>query len=1574
MKTMQQQSGRSSARRVVWALASALYMFLFESTPLRAQTSPATLPDLKLSAAGAVYAIDVDDGGRIYIGGNFVSVNDVPRTNLARLNPNGTVDLSWNAHLAPGGAVMSLVVDRTNVYLGGTFAVLDDPSYRAGLARVSGASGYTDTNWGPLDLFSDAPGITAIAVNGNDVYVCGTFYSLDNPSVHDLAKLSATGVGAFDTNWNPNPSASVWRLVAGGSNLFVAGDFTSIGGTNRSYLAKLLPSGRADSGWDAMVTRPLVTDFRWGLAVNSTNLYISGFFTNIGGVLVGGLAKLSTLNAQVDTNWNGARAFGGTFAGGGPIALLNDALFVADAVFSSPGPPPAVAKVNAYGLGEVDTNWNATFSGPYVRTLRPTPSGLLAGGGFALSDNAVSLSLARLDLLSGARDPVFNAQVQDPGIVYAIAKQQDGQIIVGGNFWLAGGLPRQHLARLNQDGTLDRFWSPAADGTVYAVAVDGTNVFVGGSFHKVGALNRTNLAKLAIQGSDAPDPGWDARMDDTFGLSGVSALAISGTNLFAAGAFSYVGGTNRANLAKLSTSSGDADSQWQADTSGNVNSLALSDTNLFIGGEFSAVKGVNRTNIAKLSASGSGAVATWDASIAETGTAFGSGRVDALALAGTSLFVGGYFTNIGGVARNGLAKVGTEGAGQVSADWNPLTNVTPGFGVTALALDDAGTNLYAGGDFFIPNFQEALVKVSAAAAGTLDTSFSPLPAYAGTPYALLTAGRDLYVGGQFSEIGSADRFGFAFLPVAHAPQLIQDTPTNLFIFPNGADGPEITHFQITNVSVGALYLSDGVTPVNPGNFITLAQGAAGLKFAPAGTITAVSTLNNTPAGAGTAAASLTMITNPTPVFKFSAPTYSVIEGQQTYIVIAVRKYGSGAGTVNYATSDITAVGGIDYQTVSGTNSFSAADKFKNIVIAIAYDLQPEGDKQFAITLTNASAGASIAGPATAVVTILEEANVGSAVPLTTTVLPPPPPDSSGALTVFLQPTSASGQWRLLGELNWHDSGDTLRGLVTGNYGIEFRPVNGYFQPQPVTVPISAGMTNQFTASYATNASPFTGGLTVLIQPGDVATNSDLNQRGQWRRQGGSTNWLNSSDIISNLNAGSYTVEFKSVANRLAPPAQLIQVGPNAIYGGIGTYFFASAPSAELPVVLDFGPATTNEPYMYNGQIQTSVGFGSGFVVQSRVVLTAAHVLFDDLSLAYTTLARWFFERYRDQLEPVPQIPRGWYVFDGYAAQRQLDNSPDISTPESQDLDAAAMFFLEDAGRGGYGGYLASDADANEYLLSANNKLLVGYPLDGVTNTDQGKLFVTPAQPENLTFTRLYTSIFATTNIASFPGNSGGPLYVQTDVNKYFPAAIYLGGSGETLVRAINSDVVDLINRAQLSGNGGANTVGGGVTLLAPGITATPFGTGLLTVSLTPSNALNVLPGWRVANAGFSDYVTDPSVKAALVGGSDYVIEFAAVPGFITPTNRLIHMDVGGMVTVEADYVPIRPLLSFNYTGGLSLNGATGAIYRVEYATNLSTATSWTPLTTQTLVNPSLSVSNTRPAAVGRRFYRAVLVP
>jgi hypothetical protein len=58
------------------------------------------------------------------------------------------------------------------------------------------------------------------------------------------------------------------------------------------------------------------------------------------------------------------------------------------------------------------------------------------------------------------------------------------------------------------------------------------------------------------------------------------------------------------------------------------------------------------------------------------------------------------------------------------------------------------------------------------------------------------------------------------------------TTSGLVITPSGADAAVVTNFQITGITGGTLFQSNGTTPITDGEFITVAQGAAGLKFTP----------------------------------------------------------------------------------------------------------------------------------------------------------------------------------------------------------------------------------------------------------------------------------------------------------------------------------------------------------------------------------------------------------------------------------------------------------------------------------------------------------------------------------------------------------------------------------------------------------------------------------------------------------------------------------------------------------------------------------------------------------------------
>src|SRR2546427_6164302 len=136
--------------------------------------------------------------------------------------------------------------------------------------------------------------------------------------------------------------------------------------------------------------------FTVNMAVRGTNLYVFGSFTNIGGIPRGDLAKLSTLGSgQVDTSWSpeGFPDLGFVIIDYNGLAVRSDALFVNWINFDDL--TAGVIKLDAGGTGAMDTNWSATLDrSPGL--LHAGPFGLFAAGNFRLCNDQVSLSLAKL--------------------------------------------------------------------------------------------------------------------------------------------------------------------------------------------------------------------------------------------------------------------------------------------------------------------------------------------------------------------------------------------------------------------------------------------------------------------------------------------------------------------------------------------------------------------------------------------------------------------------------------------------------------------------------------------------------------------------------------------------------------------------------------------------------------------------------------------------------------------------------------------------------------------------------------------------------------------------------------------------------------------------------------------------------------------------------------------------------------------------------------------------------------------------------------------------------------------------
>lgn len=733
--------------RVLW-VGLAILAFLSGGQSF-AGPPPQTSPNLQLLAdGGQVWAIVTQPNGGVVFGGAFSSVAGVPRNNIARLRPNGTLDPEWNPS-ADGGIYALAVGNKGDVYAGGTFTRIGGAA-RSRIAKLAGGgSGSADQQW---DASSNGDvWVLAVDVDGV-VYAGGAFTGMGGETRHHIARLAGDGGGAVDPLWNPTANGAVAALALDASGrIYAGGQFTEIGGSAHQRIARLSRDGIVDTTWN-----PSANDEVSALALGiDGSVYAGGWFTTIGGHARNYVARLSgSGNGDADPAWNPS-------ANGNVISLVADAsgqVYAAGSFTQLGGQPRRfVARLSASGAGTVDAGWNPSVNN-IVRSLAlDSGDAVHIGGQFTHIGGQRRMALARL-LADGSVSGSL-PQVGVTGHVWGMARQPDGGWIANGLFVMANGLERSNVLRLLPGGSLDSLWNPAPNGRVQTVVVDSTGaVYLGGWFTEIGGLPRSHIAKIAGGDSGAADVNWNPSADNA-----VFAMALDAAGaVYAAGQFTSIGGQPRGRIARIAShGAGVVDAVWNPSANSRVDTLVIdADGSVFVGGHFTSVGGVPRARIAKVSGTGVGAVdALWNPSAGN--------YVSGLTLAaGNTIYARGPFNSIGGQPQSLIARLSSVGAGTVDATWNPRPDST----VDALLVDGLGS-VYVGGRFSSIGGQprDRLARLAVDGDGAADPDWNP--GANGWVYALVADAADgsISAGGAFTETGGQPRIGLArFLANADA--------------------------------------------------------------------------------------------------------------------------------------------------------------------------------------------------------------------------------------------------------------------------------------------------------------------------------------------------------------------------------------------------------------------------------------------------------------------------------------------------------------------------------------------------------------------------------------------------------------------------------------------------------------------------------------------------------------------------------------------------------------------------------------------------------------------------------------
>ena len=358
---------------------------------------------------------------------------------------------------------------------------------------------------------------------------------------------SSTEIGLVDSTFDAGSiNGAIYAMAElPDGKILVGGDFTSIGGQSRLRLARLTTTGAVDATFSASVSGTV-----FAIAIQGDGkIVIGGNFISVNSTTVGHVARLNA-NGTLDSTFNpGTGADAPVLA----IAIRSGDIFLGGVFGTFSG--QTAGRIVRLGSNGVTNTAFATGSGfdGNVYALSADPSGaVLVGGIFSQYNGQPRANLASV-FPNGNLDATVNANFGSGpnGEVFAIARQADNKILLGGNFTQFNGNSRTRLARLTSTGVLEGTgtFNATADSTVFSLAVqtDG-KIIACGDFSQINSQPRVGVARLfsngSVEGLSTFNPG-------SGGSGAFGALLKRDGSIQVNGSFTEFNGTPRAGLARL---------------------------------------------------------------------------------------------------------------------------------------------------------------------------------------------------------------------------------------------------------------------------------------------------------------------------------------------------------------------------------------------------------------------------------------------------------------------------------------------------------------------------------------------------------------------------------------------------------------------------------------------------------------------------------------------------------------------------------------------------------------------------------------------------------------------------------------------------------------------------------------------------------------------------------------------------------------------------------------------------------------------------------------------------------------
>lgn len=590
---------------------------------------------------GNVYTCDLLPDGKIIAAGNFTAYNGNSAGRLIRLNNDGTHDLSFNTSIgAPTGIIYDIVTQPDGkIIIVGSFTKYNNVTVNR-IARIL-PNGALDSSF--ITGSGSSVNITnARILNNGKILITGNFTSFNGFPTNKIVRLNSDGsidstfnIGeGFNDNVNAIEIQSDNKIILGGS-------FTFFNSSEANRIIRLNEDGSRDttfsgSGFTKGAVQIIKTDVAGNIMAGGS---FTGFYNdeNVNRVVL--LNSDGTINSNFETDLGPGN--------NSVLALAQDSegSWYTGGSFSTFDGQNQGRLAKVYANGELDISYLSAgvgFDNAVLKIISLEDKKEMVFGKFTKYNNIPVSRIARL-LEDGTLDNSFNTgQVGVNNSVETAVKQTDDKIIFAGSFTKYNNGAYGRIVRIFANGVIDNSFNSGSgfNGTVYTMAVQpDQKIIAAGSFSRYNNVNAlAKIVRLFPDGSR--DLSFNANLETDAAIQCI--LIQPDGKILLGGKFSkFNDNKDYSRLVRLN-SDGSIDTSFNigAGFNNTVYSLALqSDQKIIVGGAFTTFNTTSQKRIVRLNTNGN-----LDSSF-ESGTGFSKGDVRAILVQPDDrILVGGTFS------------------------------------------------------------------------------------------------------------------------------------------------------------------------------------------------------------------------------------------------------------------------------------------------------------------------------------------------------------------------------------------------------------------------------------------------------------------------------------------------------------------------------------------------------------------------------------------------------------------------------------------------------------------------------------------------------------------------------------------------------------------------------------------------------------------------------------------------------------------------------------------------------------------------------------------------------------------